>query len=49
MTHKTEFALGREEDIVGKGGHAVYQHFLPYPQGFQKGYLLRVVGNEIVR
>ena len=28
---KTKFALGRVENIVGKGGNAGYQHFLFVP------------------
>ena len=28
--------LGRVENIVGKGENACYQHFLLFPQGFQK-------------
>ena len=33
---KLKFALGREENIVGKGENAGYQHFLLFPQCFQK-------------
>ena len=31
---KLKFALGRVEDIVGKGENAGYQHFLLFPQCF---------------
>ena len=31
-----EFALGRIGNIVGKGENAGYQHFLLFPQCFQK-------------
>ena len=33
----------RVENIVGKGEKAGYQHFLLFPQCFQKGFFLRVV------
>ena len=33
---KTEFAMGRVENIVGKGENAGNQHFLLYPQRFHK-------------
>ena len=33
---KLKFALGRVENIVGKGENAGYQHFLPFPPCFQK-------------
>ena len=31
-----KFVLGRAESIVGKGENAGYQHFLLFPQCFQK-------------
>ena len=31
------FVLGRVENVVGKGENAGYQHFLLFPQCFQKG------------
>ena len=31
-----KFVLGTEENIVGKGENAGYQHFLLFPQCFQK-------------
>ena len=31
-----KFVLGRVENIVGKGENACYQHFLLFPQCFQK-------------
>ena len=31
-----KFALGKAENIVGKGEKAGYQHFLLFPQCFQK-------------
>ena len=31
-----EFGFGRVENIVGKGENAGYQHFLLFPQCFQK-------------
>ena len=33
-----QFFLHRVENIVGKGENAGYQHFLPFPQGFQKTF-----------
>ena len=35
-TEKMKFVLGRVENIVGKGENAGYQHFLLFPQCFQK-------------
>ena len=43
VTQKLKFAMGRVQNIVGKGENAVYQHFLLFPQCFQKGYFVRVV------
>ena len=36
VTYITNFVLGREENIVGKGENAGYQHFLLFQQCFQK-------------
>ena len=36
MTQKLKFALGRVGNIVEKGENAGYQHFLVFPQCFQK-------------
>ena len=36
VTVKMKFVLGTVEHIVGKGGNAGYQHFLLFPQCFQK-------------
>ena len=36
---KIEIALGRVENIVGKRENAGYQHFLLFPQCFQKVFL----------
>ena len=36
VNHKLKFGLGRVENIVGKGENAGYQHFLLFPQCFQK-------------
>ena len=41
-TEKLKFILGREENIVGKGENAGYQHFLLFPQMFFKASFLRV-------
>ena len=37
------FVFDGVENIVGKGENAGYQHFLPFPQCFQKAFLLGVV------
>ena len=36
MTLKLKFAVKRIENIAGKGENAGYQHFLLFPQYFQK-------------
>ena len=36
VTEKLKFVLGRVENMVGKGENAGYQHFLLFPQCFQK-------------
>ena len=36
MTEKLKLVLGWAENIVGKGENAGYQHFLLFPQCFQK-------------
>ena len=36
VTQQLEFALGRVENFVGKRKNAGYQHFLLFPQCFQK-------------
>ena len=36
VSEKLKFDLGRVENIVGKGENAGYQHFLLFPQCFQK-------------
>ena len=36
VTEKLRFVLERREHIVGKKGNACYQHFLLFPQCFQK-------------
>ena len=46
---KTKFALGGgAENIVGKGNNAGYQHFLLFPQCFQKASFLGSVKVGIV-
>ena len=39
----TMFVIDGIENIVVKGENAGYQHFLLFPQCFQKGFFLRVV------
>ena len=36
MTEISKFAFDRVENIAGKGENAGYQHFLLFPQCFQK-------------
>ena len=36
LTEKMKFILEMVENILGKGGNAGYQHFLLFPQYFQK-------------
>ena len=36
VTKILKFVLGRVENILGKGENAGYQHFLLFPQCFQK-------------
>ena len=40
LAEKLKFVLGRVENIVGKGENAGYQHFLLFPQCFQKACIL---------
>ena len=40
---KLNFSLGKLEKIVGKGENADYQHFLLFPQYFQKLSIFRIV------
>ena len=36
MSEKNEICFGKGKNIVGKGENAGYQHFLLFPQCFQK-------------
>ena len=46
VTEKLDFVLGRIENIVGKGENAGNQHFLLFPQCFQKAfYVLFIQGH----
>ena len=38
VTEKVKFGLEQIENIVGNGENAGYQHFLHFPQCFQKAY-----------
>ena len=40
FAEKLKFVLERVENIVGKGENAGYQHFLLFPQCFQKASFL---------
>ena len=53
MTQKLKFSLGRVENVVGKGENAGYQHFLLFPQCFQKDTFSRafksgLCGKELI-
>ena len=48
VTENLKFVLGRVQNIVGKGENAAYQHFLLFPQCFQKASLLRSFKVRIV-
>ena len=48
VNEKMKFDLGRVENIVGKGENAGYQHFLLFPQRFQKGFFSRSLKVRIV-
>ena len=41
-------SVGSVENIVGKGENAGYQHFLLFPQCFQKASFLGSLKTEIV-
>ena len=48
VTDKLKFALGRLENIVGKGKNAGNQHFLLFPRCFQKATFSGWLKVEIV-
>ena len=48
LTQKSKFVLGSVENIAGKGENSGYQHFLLFPQCFQKLCLSEVLKVEIV-
>ena len=48
LAEKLKFALGRVENIVGKGENAGFQHFLLFPQCFQKAPFKGSLKVEIV-
>ena len=48
VTEKLKLNLRRVENIVGKGENAGYQHFLHFPQCFQKSSFLRLLKVRIV-
>ena len=43
VNQNLKFDMGWVENIVGKGENAGYQHFLLFPQCFQKAPFFRVV------
>ena len=48
MNQKMKLPSGRVENIVGKEENAAYQHFLLYPQCFQKASSLGLLKVGIV-
>ena len=48
VTKKLNFGMGGVENIVGKGENAGYQHFLLFPQCFQKATFSCSLKVEIV-
>ena len=48
VTKELKFVSGREENIVEKGKNADYQHFLFFPQRFQKASFSEVFKVRIV-
>ena len=48
LTKELKFVLGRVENIVEKGENVGYQHFLLFPQCFQKLFILEVLKVGIV-
>ena len=47
-SEKLKFGMGRVENIVGKGENAGHQHFLLFPQCFQKASCTRSLKIVIV-
>ena len=47
-TQNLKFVLGRVENFVGKGENADYQHFLLFPQCFQKPSIPGLLKPKIV-
>ena len=47
MYQKMKFALVRTENIVGKGENAGYQHFLLFPQCFEKASSLGSIKSRL--
>ena len=48
MTQKFKFALGRVENIVGKGENAGYQHLLLFPQCLNNASFSKLLKAEIL-
>ena len=48
VAKKVEICLGKRRNIVGKGDNTGYQHFLLFPQCFQKASLLGSLKGWIV-
>ena len=47
MSQKLKFALGRLENIMGKEENAGYQHFLLFPQCFQRASYSRLLNSGL--
>ena len=48
VNQKLKFNLGKVENIVGKGENAGYQHFLLFPECFQKASFLGSLSQDCV-
>ena len=48
VNQKSKYGSGRIENIVGKGENAGYQHFLLFPQCFQKASSLASLKVDIL-
>ena len=49
LAQMVQFFIDRVENIMGKGEHAGYQHFLLFPQCFQKVSFPGALKGSIVR
>ena len=47
MSEKLEFVVGRVKNIMGKGENAGHQHFLLFPQCFQKASFFKDIKSHV--